>query len=74
MIIGVINRDSSIGKVVNYGPGDWNPIPDRGRDSFLLHFTQNEFGTHPSSFSKGTGSSFFGGKGARRRSRPLMYT
>jgi hypothetical protein len=60
-----MSRDGSVGIAFGYGLDDWGSrvrFPAEAGNFSLYHRVQNGFGTHPASYSVGTGGSFPGDK------------
>jgi hypothetical protein len=59
------SRDSSVGIATGYGLQDGVGVRvPVGQEFLLLHVVQTGSGVHPTSYTKGTGCSFLGGKAA----------
>jgi hypothetical protein len=58
------SRDNSVGTATGYGLEGWGSIPGRGNTFPLIRNFQAGSGTHPASYSVGTGGYFHGGKAA----------
>jgi hypothetical protein len=58
---------SAVDIVTAYGPDDRGigvPCPGRGKELSLLHIVQTSFGSHPASYTMGTGALSPGNKTA----------